>query len=652
MSEPDRDRHRDHEHDTTFTPCPRMRSRSRRIRSSARSGRSGPGLILAASIVGTGELINTTSLGAKAGFSLLWLILLSCVIKVFVQVELGRYAITHGKTTLAAFDSLPGPRLGASWICWLWLIMMLTTQAQIAAMEGPSGQAAHMAFPRRLAGHRRRRRPAGRRRGVPISPSHQEHFWAGLTTLAAVLLLALRRLPAAGADHDRPGRRGHALHRGERADPPVDHVPHHLARPGGRVRAGRPHGGAWPWRSRRSGSRASAPPSSLPIPTGASRRATRGSPASASEDSGWAHRARGWIRVMQLDAWFSMVVFTVATVAFYFLGAAVLHPQGLDPKGPEMIPTLSRMYLQPLEGTPLAWHPAAHPRRLPAGGLGRAVQDAVRRHGRQQPADGRLPQPGRRLAARSGRRPRRGWSSCFCVVYPTLSLGLYYAFREPQGLIKAGGIAQALMLPFIAGATIYLRRRDTDRRVAPFAAQRRAHLDRVPGDLGRRPVQHVQPGQGIARQPAGALTIGFAPTPSEEYNPTRLDAFALSGEHEGPMCRSLMRPKDAPRSNSMSNSLRLFAQLQIDPRLRSRLDPSDVVQQTLLIAHEKLARFRGRSHAEMAAWLRTILAATLAQASRRFYRHPPEHARSLERALEESAGRLEAWLTGDESTPS
>src|SRR6476661_5495798 len=96
----------------------------------------GPGLILAASIVGTGELINTTGLGAKAGFTLLWLILLSCVIKVFVQIELGRYAITHGKTTLAAFDTLPGPRLGASWICWLWLLMTLGTQFQIAAMEG------------------------------------------------------------------------------------------------------------------------------------------------------------------------------------------------------------------------------------------------------------------------------------------------------------------------------------------------------------------------------------------------------------------------------------------------------------------------------------------------------------------------------------
>src|SRR5919206_1841174 len=58
---------------------------------------------------------------------------------------------------------------------------------------------------------------------------------------------------------------------------------------------------------------------------------------------------------MQIDAWFSMVVFTVATVAFYLLGAAVLHPQGLDPRGKEMIPTLSRMYLQPLQGTPVAW---------------------------------------------------------------------------------------------------------------------------------------------------------------------------------------------------------------------------------------------------------------------------------------------------------
>src|SRR5580693_7566921 len=148
----------------------------------------GPGLILAASIVGTGELINTTSLGAKAGFSLLWLIVLSCVIKVFVQVELGRYAITHGKSTLAAFDSLPGPRAGVSWLCWLWLIMMLTTQAQIAAMEGTVGQAAHMAFP---GASDAVANAAGRlvESWGPYLASHEEYFWAGVTTLAAILLL-------------------------------------------------------------------------------------------------------------------------------------------------------------------------------------------------------------------------------------------------------------------------------------------------------------------------------------------------------------------------------------------------------------------------------------------------------------------------------
>jgi hypothetical protein len=54
------------------------------------------------------------------------------------------------------------------------------------------------------------------------------------------------------------------------------------------------------------------------------------------------------------------------------------------------------------------------------------------------------------------------------VLYPCLSLGLYYAYREPQGLIKVGGIAQGLMLPLIAGATLFLRQRDTDRRVGPI----------------------------------------------------------------------------------------------------------------------------------------------------------------------------------------
>ena len=56
----------------------------------------------------------------------------------------------------------------------------------------------------------------------------------------------------------------------------------------------------------------------------------------------------------------------------------------------------------------------------------------------------------------------------FCVLYPCLALGVYFAYREPQALIQAGGLAQGMMLPLIAGATIFLRQRDADRRVGPI----------------------------------------------------------------------------------------------------------------------------------------------------------------------------------------
>src|SRR5262245_23670653 len=112
----------------------------------------GPGIILAGTIVGSGELLLTTSLGAKHGFVFLWLILFSCVIKVFVQVELGRYAISSGKPTLGAINELGGPRFGAQWIVWWWLFMMLTTIFQLGAMTGTVGQCLNLAFPQVVPG--------------------------------------------------------------------------------------------------------------------------------------------------------------------------------------------------------------------------------------------------------------------------------------------------------------------------------------------------------------------------------------------------------------------------------------------------------------------------------------------------------------------
>jgi len=94
--------------------------------------------------------------------------------------------------------------------------------------------------------------------------------------------------------------------------------------------------------------------------------------------------------------------------------------------------------------------------------------------------------------------------------------------------------------------------------------------------------------------------------------------------------------------------------MQLDERLRSKMDPSDVVQQTLLQAHRALKDFRGRTDAEMAAWLRQILARNLAHAARDFGRDKRNinRERSLEEAVNASSARLEAWLAAEQSSPS
>jgi RNA polymerase sigma-70 factor (ECF subfamily) len=98
--------------------------------------------------------------------------------------------------------------------------------------------------------------------------------------------------------------------------------------------------------------------------------------------------------------------------------------------------------------------------------------------------------------------------------------------------------------------------------------------------------------------------------------------------------------------------LRLLADVQLDPRLRGKLDPSDIVQQTLLSAHEHRDQLRGETEGERLAWLRKILANNLAQTGRLYgsQQRDIRLERSLETALEESSARLELVLA-DSSSP-
>ena len=100
--------------------------------------------------------------------------------------------------------------------------------------------------------------------------------------------------------------------------------------------------------------------------------------------------------------------------------------------------------------------------------------------------------------------------------------------------------------------------------------------------------------------------------------------------------------------------LRLLAEIQFDLRLQGKLDPSDIVQQTLLQAHQAEDQFRGTNDRERAGWLRQILARTMANALRDLGRQKRDIGRhqSLEEAIEQSSARLEAWLAAEESSPS
>lgn len=108
-----------------------------------------------------------------------------------------------------------------------------------------------------------------------------------------------------------------------------------------------------------------------------------------------------------------------------------------------------------------------------------------------------------------------------------------------------------------------------------------------------------------------------------------------------------------PNLEPFRDQLRLLARAELDVRLQGKIDPSDVVQQTLLEAYQARDQFRGKGEAELAAWLRRILAHNLADLVRRYAAAARDVAleRSLEASLADSASRLDMWLADERSSP-
>jgi RNA polymerase sigma-70 factor (ECF subfamily) len=105
--------------------------------------------------------------------------------------------------------------------------------------------------------------------------------------------------------------------------------------------------------------------------------------------------------------------------------------------------------------------------------------------------------------------------------------------------------------------------------------------------------------------------------------------------------------------HSARDYLRVLARIGLDPRLKGKLDESDIIQQTLLEVHRDLAQFRGTTPGERYAWLRQILARNLQNSLRDYTRAKRDVNRESvpDPAVEASSVRLGGWLRSSQTTP-
>jgi Mn2+/Fe2+ NRAMP family transporter len=400
----------------------------------------GPSFILLGSVVGSGELILTTTLGASVGFVMLWWVLLSCWGKSIVQAELARYTVSTGETAMRAFNRLPGKLPGrrgqVSWFVWFWLASMIPTLVGGGGIYGACGQAAADLIP--IAG------PTPWTLILAVSAALIV-FWGSYDTLETsmtfmVAVFTFITLGGAICLQFTPlALTAGELRNGLRLEFPAFAVAAALGAYGG-TGVNASDSMAYTYWCAEKGYARHVGPRDL--------------------DAGWLQRAKGWIRVMQIDTVLTLVALTIATVPFYMLGAGVLKRLGLLPSGTETVRVLSHIYTETLG----PWASALFLlgaifilfSSMVSGLAGNAhlFAEALVLLG-VVPAES---EAARRKAFRA-----------FALGAPTVMAATYFLVANPVWMITLGGMMGALMMPLVAGATLHLRYAYVDRRIAPGA---------------------------------------------------------------------------------------------------------------------------------------------------------------------------------------
>ena len=411
----------------------------------------GPGIVVSGSIVGSGEILLTAGLGAVAGFTLLWWVLFSCWIKSLIQAELARYTVTSGDTYLRALNRMPGrirlpwrdpdatsPKDPISWPIWLGLIGFVPGLLTAGGIIGGAGQALGLLlepFVPNLGGGW-----ATVLAGLLVMLL----LWTGkYTRLERILVVMVMSFSFATivcavlmqSTEYRATLDDIVL--GLQFDFPVEYVVLAIGMYGATGVASGEIAAYTYWCVEKG----------YPSYVG-------GDPS----DPGWVRRAKGWIRVVQMDVWVTLVILTFATLAFYFLGAGVLHRLGLEPQGTETIKVLANMYTSTL-GPWSYWlfifaaFFILFSTVLSGLGAGsRSFPDLIVTFG---------------FIPRSNLALRRKWITGYIIVMPMVSAGIYFSYQSPIPLVIFGATFGAFMLPVQAFVTLYMQRTRMDPRVRP-----------------------------------------------------------------------------------------------------------------------------------------------------------------------------------------
>lgn len=391
----------------------------------------GPGLIISAVIVGSGELIVTPKLGAAEGFHLLWFIILGCFIKVFVQIELGRFAVSKGLTTLEAMNLMPGPRFIVSWLLWLWVLMYLALIFQVAGMIG--GLASVFSLAGAPMSHSMLAIVTGASCAVLLVIGRYK--LVEVVSTALVVIFTIATLIAVGAVQTTP----YAISGTQIVEGLKFHLPSSFTTAFaafGIIGVGASELIYYPYWCLEKGYAKYVGP--------------------LDHTASWVERAKGWLRIMKIDAWLSFAIYTTATLAFFLLGASVLHAKGLVVADNKMIETLSYMYRDTF-GEWSYWvfllgaFAVLYSTVFGAtASNSRLLADALSIFGIVKyatPADRyRMVQFG-------------------CVLLPIAFTSVYLLIGQPVSLVFVGALAQGLMLPFLAYAALYFRLKHTHREL-------------------------------------------------------------------------------------------------------------------------------------------------------------------------------------------